>query len=91
MDPNDPDIFSTNMIEKYAIRPDNLDNTCYADSATTYISKNIKETPDDDDIRNYTNPVDFEDNAIIILKNDLGKMRKKRTCFMRYYKPCKFS
>ena len=97
MDPDDTNIFSTNMIEKYANRPDNLDNTCYADFATTYISKNVKETPDDDDIRKYTNPVDFDvmdkedDSSIIILKNDLGKMRKRRKCVMRYHKPSKFS
>ena len=42
MDPDDTDIFSTNVIEKYANRPDNLNNTCYADFATIYISKNFR-------------------------------------------------
>ena len=40
--PNDTNIFATNMIEKYFNHPDTLEDMCYADSATSYISKNVE-------------------------------------------------
>ena len=56
-DPNDTNIFATNMIEKYINYPDTLKDMCYADFATTYISKNVEEAPDEENIQSYTNPV----------------------------------
>ena len=97
MSSDDINVFATNMIEKYANRPDILENICYADFATSYKSKNVDDTPDEDHITNYTNPVDIDveelqvDMQIITLKNGLGKMRKRKKCVMRYHKPSKFS
>ena len=79
MDPDDTNIFTTNMIEKYINRPNDLENMCYADFATTYISKNVEEIPDEENIKSYTNPVNIDeeeldvDSKVITLKNDLGK------------------
>ena len=64
MDPSDTNIFATNMIEKYANRPDHLESMCYAEFASTYISKNANEAPEDDDIQNYTNPVDIDEENL---------------------------
>ena len=86
MDPDDSNIFATNMIEKYASRPNDLEHMCYADFASTYISKNANEVPEPDDIQNYTNPVDIDDENlqvnpnVITLKNNHGMMRKRRKC-----------
>ena len=49
--PNDTNIFATNMIEKYVNHPDTLEDMCYADFATSYISKNVEEAPDEVDIQ----------------------------------------
>ena len=49
--PNDANIFATNMIEKYVNHPDTLEDMCYADFATSYISKNVEEAPDEVDIQ----------------------------------------
>ena len=97
MDSNDTNIFATNMIEKYVNCPDTLEDMCYADFATSYISKNVEEAPDEENIQNYTNPVNIDeeelqvDSRFIALKNGLGKMKKRRKCVMRYHKFSKFS
>ena len=97
MDPDDTNIFATNIIEKYENRPDILEDMSYADFATSYISQNVQEIPDEDDLRNYTNPVNMDIEytevlpQIITLKNNMGKMRKRKQCVMRYHKPSKFS
>ena len=83
MDPNNTNIFATNMIEKYVDHPDNLEDICYADFVTSYMSKNVEEALDEEDIQSHTNPafVDEEelhiDSKFITLKNGLGKMKKK--------------
>ena len=84
MSSDDVNVFATNMVEKYSSRPDILEDICYADFATTYKSKNVDDTPDEDHIKNYTNPVDIDveelqlDMEIITLKNGLGKMQKRK-------------
>ena len=49
--PNDTNIFATNMIKKYVNHPDALEDMCYADFATSYVSKNVEEAPDEKDIQ----------------------------------------
>ena len=62
--------------------PDELENMCYAEFATSYINKNVKEIPEDETIGTYTTPVNVGEeklassNKTITLKNDLGKMKK---------------
>ena len=94
MDPDDTNVYKNNMLEKYANRPDNLEDICYADFATSYISNNALETQvESEEMQNYTMPVnateDIDDSKcdIISLKNKMGKMKKRsRPCVMRYHK-----
>ena len=96
MDPEDTNVYQSNMLEKYANRPDDLEQMCYADFATTYISKSaIEAQVESEDIKNYTMPIGAIDEVeptsrIIVLKNELGKMKKRsRPCVMRYHKVTK--
>ena len=82
MDPEDTNVYATNIIERYANRPDDLESLCYADFATNYINIKVDENLESDDIENYTTPVSSIDDVepssnIIVLKNKLGKMRKR--------------
>ena len=96
MDPEDNNVYATNIIDKYANRPDVLEQICYADFATNYISKKVDEVQvESEDIKNYTMPVSAIDEVerssnIIVLKKELGEMRKRsRPCVMRYHKVSK--
>ena len=96
MHPDDTNIYTTNMLEKYACRPDDLEEMCYADFATNYISTKAEDMKiDSEDIRNYTTSVstieDVEPTSnVITLKDELGKMRKRtRPSVMRYHKVTK--
>ena len=97
MDPEDTNVYATNLIDRYVNRPDTLDDMCYADFATNYTSKRDPITLDDDDIQNYTERVSpmeiaeiMSETQIITLKNGLGKMRKRvRPCVMRYHRVSK--
>ena len=102
MDPDDTDIYCTNFLERYANRPDELENCCYADFATDYKPASEDKEVEPDDIKNYTTSVtSIETEPInnvpvrksknnIVLKNNFGEM-KKRTfpCVMRYHKGSK--
>ena len=56
-----------------------------------------REIPEEETIGTYTTPVNVDkdelevSNKIITLKNDLGKMRKRRKFVMRYHKFSKFT
>ena len=104
MDPDDPNIYCLNILDKYANRPDHpltMNYMCLADFATNYVhQKDYEPELDSDDIRQYTTPVSScdvevdeskaEKSEIITLKNEMGKMRKRtRPCVMRYHKVSK--
>ena len=96
MHPDDTNIYTTNMLEKYACRPDDLEEMCYADFATNYISIKAKDMKiDSEDIRNYTTSVstieDVEPSSnVITLKDELGEMRQRtHPSVMRYHKVTK--
>ena len=96
MDQDDTNIYASNILEKYANRPDDLEQMCYADFATNYVSKKADEVQvESEDIKNYTMPVSAIDDVepstnIIVLKDELGEMRKRsRPCVMRYHKVTK--
>ena len=58
MEFSDNNINQVNIIDKYANRPDSLENMCLADFGTTYIGKNsVEVSTDSDGIKNYTIPV----------------------------------
>ena len=93
MDPDDPNIYSTGIIERYINRPNALLDLCYADFAANYVNASITKDYEEDDIENYTTPVsntnDLEtgNEKIIQLKNKLGKMRKRaQPIVIRYHK-----
>ena len=105
MHPDDNNIYAPNILDKYAHRPDKpneMKDMCLADFATMYVHHKAYEPQlESDDIRNYTtdiSPVDVENDEesskveIITLKDDMGKMKKrKRPCVMRYHKVSKMS
>ena len=93
MDPDDPDIYSAGIVEKWINRPNILHDLCYADFAANYVNLGSKQDLEDDDIENYTTPVsninDLEtgNEKTIKLKNELGKMRKiTQPIVIRYHK-----
>ena len=51
MDAKDTNVFATNMIEKYVNHPHTLEDMCYADFTTSYISKSVEEAPDEENIQ----------------------------------------
>ena len=92
LDPDDPNVYAPNLLDKYQHRPDSLENMCYADFASIYITDSTKDS-DPDDIRSYTNASsilleeesDFR-KSVIKLKDNFGKMRKRsRLCVIRWY------
>ena len=97
MDPDDSNIFCTNFLERYANRPDDLEDMSYADFATNYKPVKDDKKIDDDDVENYTaaiteleteaSPKNLKRGRNIVLKNNVGKMKKRDfPCIMRYYK-----
>ena len=80
MDPDDTNVYKTNMLENYANRPDCLENMCYADFATNYISNSaIEPHTESEDAQTYTIPVHATDygsevmSKTISLKNKMGR------------------
>ena len=65
---------------------------CLADFASSYISKKADDFPiEPDEIKSYTvsvsniNDVKLNPN-IILLKNELGEIQKRRPCIIRFHK-----
>ena len=94
MDPDDEDVFAINMLDRYANRPETLEEICYASFASNYKHKSIENTKIDDDDKLesvYSTAVSGyvdvpEDGSIIKLKNDMGFMRKRsRPCVIRWH------
>ena len=57
MHPEDINVFANGIIKKYANRPDNLENECYADFATCYVNVKTKKVVENDDVENYSTTV----------------------------------
>ena len=96
MHPDDTNVFASNIIDKYENRPDNLHSMCLADFTSSYISKKAEDLPiEPDEIKSYTVPVCSIDvvklnRNIIVLKNELGEMQKRRRpCIIRFHKVSK--
>ena len=68
-------IYQTSLIDRYAARPDSLENLCLAEFAVNYITRSIHDNEDGD-----TNDA-LEDQqsslSRITLKNSLGSMYKR--------------
>ena len=79
---DDTNVFASDIIDKYKNRPYNLHSTCLADFVSSYVSKKADDLPiDPEEMNSYTvsvsniNDVKLNSN-IIVLKNELGVMRK---------------
>ena len=83
MNPDDTNVYSTNILERYQNRPDTLENLCLADFASSYdYASKIEIHEEQEDLCSYTEPVSHidlvqEKSNIITLKYGLGKMRKQ--------------
>ena len=89
-------IYVWSALDKYENRPNDLENLCYADFASNYISKNVIDlTIESETIGSYTVPVSGivhipSNPNITVLKSDLGKMRKRsRPCVIPLHKVSK--
>ena len=82
MDDNDEDIFCTSLLDRYASRPNELENMSLAEFAATYTTGG-KESDHESIDDNST--IQQSVSSTIKLKNGLGRMRKrKRHCVIRY-------
>ena len=83
MHPEDTNVLSNEIIEKYANRPDDLEKKCHADFTTGCVNVNTKDVVEGSDTENYTTPVSIYDEEqlsegkIIVLKNRFGKRGSK--------------
>ena len=97
MHPEDTNIYAPSILDKYENRPDSLEELCLADFASNYVHKKVVDlSVESEDIEDYTSvPVSSfiptpPSSNIIVLKNDLGEMRKRsRPCVIRFHKVSK--
>ena len=76
MDKESEDIYQTSLIDRYAARPDSLENLCLAEFAANYITTHDNE---DGDTNHALPPDEDQQNSLsrITLKNNLGSMYKR--------------
>ena len=93
MDPDDTNVYALSIFDKYAHRPNDLEQLCYADFASNYVGKKVDV--DTENIESYTVPVSdvvevpLNPNCIV-LKDNLGQMRKRsKPCVIRFHKVSK--
>ena len=55
MDPDDTNVYALSIFDKYAHRPNDLEQLCYADFASNYVGKKVEV--DSENIESYTMPV----------------------------------
>jgi len=80
MDNESQDIFQTSLIDRYAARPDSLNNLCLAEFAANYATQRGRELPDGETSDAVPPPEDDDSRKCerIQLKNGLGYMYKRR-------------
>ena len=78
MDKESEDIYQTSLIDRYAARPDSLENLCLAEFAANYITRSIHDN-EDGDTNDALPPAEDQQNSLsrITLKNNLGSMYKR--------------
>ena len=57
LDPDDPNVFCTNFLDRYANRPNELENICYAEFATNYRPTNAGRNIEPDDVESYVKSI----------------------------------
>ena len=80
MDEDSEDIYQTSLIDRYAARPDQLNHMCLAEFAANYTTRSGQEVPEDETSNVLPRAEDGESrrSESIKLKNDLGRMYKRR-------------
>ncbi|XP_071480520.1 uncharacterized protein [Diadema antillarum] len=78
MNDEDPDVFQTGLVEKYAARPDELEGLCLADFAAKY--KTYQQSKGSDEEDDHTDEKERDHlSAIIKLQDNMGNMSKRST------------
>lgn len=93
MELEETNIYEPNIRDRYENHPDNLNDMCLADFATTYIYKKVDVDFEPDDEKSYIKPVleinkeEYVKTAITTkLKNGWGKTRKRtRPIVIRFH------
>ena len=91
LEDDDEDLYQTSLIDRYAARPDSLENMCLAEFAANY-SVDSYTYRNDDGNEHTPSAMDEPDNEpdprhIIHLKNGIGKMHKrKQEAIIRFHK-----
>ena len=80
MDEDSEDIYQTSWIDRYAARPDQLNHMCLAEFAANYTTRSGQEVPEDEtsDVLPRAEDGESRRSESIKLKNDLGRMYKRR-------------
>ena len=92
LEDDDEDLYQTSLIDRYAARPDSLENMCLAEFAANYTADSYTCRNDDDGSEHTPNAMDKPDDEsdprhIIHLKNGIGKMHKrKQEAIIRFHK-----
>ncbi len=88
MDEDSEDIYQTSLIDRYAARPDRLNDMCLAEFAANYTTRSGQELQDGES--NDTLPPPEEESrgcGCMQLKDGLGVMYKRtREAIIRYHK-----
>ena len=85
---DDEDLYLINLIDRYAARPDQLENICLAEFAANYDIKYSQTVDEENDhTPNSLQQEKVRQTRIINLKNGLGKMQKRsREAIIRFPK-----
>ena len=82
MEDDDDNVFATSLINRYAARPNELQNMCLATFAVTYdVATSSPSLVQNEDINidmDNLNNDNFENPKIMMLKGGLGQMRKRK-------------
>ena len=81
--------YQTSLIDRYAARPDRLNNMCLAEFAANYTTRSGQELPDDETSDVLPTPEDGGSGRCesIKLRNNLGHMyKRKRKAVIRFHR-----
>ena len=82
MEDDDDNVFGTSLIDRYVARPNELENMCFATFAVTYdvatSSLSLEQNEDINIDMDNLNNDNSENPKIIMLKDGLGQMRKRK-------------
>ena len=81
-------VFMTNLIDRYAARPDDLQDMCYAEFAAHFTVKYDKPSNDHEEAGEADDGDTERSDRLFTLRNNLGIMRRrKKDAIIRYHMP----